>query len=138
MTSPSTGTNSASSSSTTSPKMLEMERFFGSIFSQECDKLGQAITRSTLIGTKQRINVMQRAIKQQQRPRPVSAPPVASQPLPPLPRRRLSDMGSNSKVHAGNATAPCTNTPETHDRLQDINEEPRRRIGPSRVRELAK
>ena len=138
MTSPSTGTTSSSSSASTSPEMLEMERSFETIFNQECDKLGRAITCGTLIGAKQCIKVMQRAIKEQQRPRPVSAPPVASQPLPPLPRRRLSDTGSKSKVQAGNATAHRTSTPETSDRLQNINEEPRHRIGPSRVRELAK
>ena len=43
-----------------------------------------------------------------------------------------------SKVQAGNANAPRTSTPENSDRLQDIQDEPRRRIGPSRVRELAK
>ena len=137
MTSPSTGTTSASSSTSTSPEMLEMERSIGSIISQERGRLGHAVTRNTINGAKQRILVMQRQIEQQPK-RPVSAPPIASQPLPPYPRRRLSDMGSKSKVQAGNATAPRTSTPETGDRLQDIKEEPRRRIGPSRVRELAR
>ena len=67
----------------------------------------------------------------------MSAPPAASQPLPPYPGRRLSDRGSMSKVQAGNAI-PRTSTPETNDRLQDIQDQPRRRIGPSRVKELAK
>ena len=85
--------------------MLEMERSIGSIISQECDRLGHAITRNTINGAKQRILVTQRQIEQQPKT-PVSAPPIASQPLPPYPRRRLSDMGSKSKVQAGNATAP--------------------------------
>ena len=136
-TSPSTGTTSTSSSASTSPEMLEMERSIGSIISQERDRIGHAVTRNTIMTAKQRILVMQRQIEQQPK-RPVSAPPIASQPLPPYPRRCPSDTGSQSKVQAGNATAPCTSTPVISDRLQDINEEPRRRIGPSRVRELAR
>ena len=103
-----------------------MERSFGSLLSQECDKLGHAITRSVLGGAKQHILVMQSAIEEQERPRPVSAPPIASQPLPPYPRRRLSDTGSKSSVQAGNATVTVprnTSTPETSGRLQDIPEE---------------
>ena len=140
-TSPNTGTMSSSSSASTSPEMREAERSLGSLLSQERDRLGHAVTRSILGGAKQCILVMQWAIEQQQRPRPVSAPPIASQPLPPYPRRCLSDMGSKSKVLAGNVTSTVprnTSTPETSDRLQDISEEPRHRIGPSRVRELAK
>ena len=135
--SPSTGTTSASSSTSTSPEMLQMERSIGSIISQERDRIGHAITCNTIIGAKQRILVMQRQIEQQPK-RPVSAPPIASQPLPPYPQRPLSDMGSKSKVLAGNATAPRTSTPVSNDSLQDIKEEPCHRIGPSRVRELAK
>ena len=135
-TSPSTGTTSASSSASTSPEMLEMERSIGSIISHERDRLGHAVTRNTIIGAKQRILVMQRAIEQQPK-RPVSAPPVASQPLPPFPRRRLSTTGSESTVQAGNAM-PRTSTPENSDRLQELRDPPRRRIGPSRVKELAK
>ena len=116
-TSPSTGTTSASSLASTSPEMLEMERSFGTIFSQERDKLGHAITRSTITGAKQHILMMQRAIKQQH-PRPVSAPPIASQPLPPYLQRHLSDTGSESKVQALNAIVPHnSSTPETNDRL---------------------
>ena len=136
MTSPSTGTTSASSSTSTSPEMLELERSIGTIISHEHDRLGHAITRNNLDGAKQHILVMQQLI-QQERPRPVSAPPAASQPLPPYPGRCLSDTGSVSKVQAGNAI-PRTSTPETNDRLQDIQDQPRRRIGPSRVKELAR
>ena len=43
------------------------------------------------------------------------------------------------QVQAENANALCKSSDsETTDRLQDIKEEPRRRIGPSRVKELAK
>ena len=83
-TSPSTGTTSASSSASTSPEMLEMERSIGSIISHKRDRLGHAVTHNTIIGAKQHILVMQRAIEQQPK-RPVSAPPVASLPLPPFP-----------------------------------------------------
>ena len=136
MMSPSTGTTSASSSTSTSPEMLVMDKSFGTIFNHEREKLGHAVTRNTIIGAKQRIQIMQQVIEQQPK-RPVSVPPIASQPLPPFPRRRLSDTGSKSKVQAGNAM-PRTSTPENSDRLQDIQDQPRCRIGPSRVRELAK
>ena len=136
---PNTGTSSTSSSALTSPEMHEMERSFGTILSQECDKLGNAIIRSTIVRAKQCILMLQKVLKQQHQPRPVSAPPIASQPLPPYLRRRLSDTGSKSKVQAGNAIVPHnSSTPETNDRLQDIPEEPHHRIGPSRVKELAK
>ena len=77
----------------------------------------------------------------QNRPRPVSVPPAANVPLPPFPRRRPSDKGSKKQVQAENANALHKNSSDsdTGDRLQDIDEEPpRRHIGPSRVRELAK
>ena len=77
------------------------------------------------------------ASQPQNQPRPVSAPPVANMPLPPYPRRRPSDKGSKSQVQAENANAPRKSS-DSENRLQDIQEEPRRRIGPSRVRELAK
>ena len=70
--------------------------------------------------------------------RPVSAPPVANMPLPPYPRRHPSDKGSTKQMQAENANAPRKSSDSGTDRLQDIQEEPRRRIGPSRVKELAK
>ena len=68
----------------------------------------------------------------------MTAPPVANMPLPPYPRRRPSDKGSKSQVQAENANAPHKSSDSETDRLQDIQEEPRRRIGPSHVKELAK
>ena len=56
----------------------------------------------------------------------------------PYPRRRPSDKGSTKQVQAENANAPRKSSDSGTDRLQDIQEEPRRRIGPSRVKELAK
>ena len=49
-------------------------------------------------------------------------------------------MGSRKQVQAENANALHKNSSdsETGDRLQDIDEEPRRHIGPSHVKELAK
>ena len=41
-------------------------------------------------------------------------------------------------MQAENANAPHKSSDSETDRLQDIQEEPRRRIGPSRVKELAK
>ena len=42
------------------------------------------------------------------------------------------------QVQAENVNAPHKSSDSETDRLQDIQEEPRRRIGPSRVKELAK
>ena len=79
------------------------------------------------------------AMQPQNQPRPVSAPPAANMPLPPYPRRRPRDMGSRKQVQAENANALCKNSSDSEtDRLQDINEEPHRCIGPSCVKELAK
>ena len=87
----------------------------------------------------QRIAVLKQVASQpQNQPRPVSAPPVANMPLPSYPRRRPSDKGSTKQVQAENANAPRKSSDSGTDRLQDIQEEPRRRIGPSRVKELAK
>ena len=41
-------------------------------------------------------------------------------------------------MQAENASALCKNSSDSETGLNDIHEEPRRRIGPSRVRELAK
>ena len=87
----------------------------------------------------QRITMLKQvAMQLKNQPRPVSAPPAANMPLPPYPRRRPSDKGSMKKVQSENASAVCKNSSDSETRLQDIKEEPRRRIGPSRVRELAK
>ena len=48
-------------------------------------------------------------------------------------------MGSRDQVQAENANLLYKNSSDSEtDRLQDIPEEPHRRIGPSRVKELAK
>ena len=87
----------------------------------------------------QRIAILKQVARQpQNQPRPVSAPPVANMPLPPYPRRRPCDKGSKNQVQAENANAPRKSSDSETDRLQDIQEQPRRCIGPSRVKELAK
>ena len=87
----------------------------------------------------QRITILKQVANQpQNQPRPVSAPPVANMPLPLYPQRRPSDKGSKKQVQAENANAPCKSSDSETDRLQDIQEEPHRRIGPPRVKELAK
>ena len=78
------------------------------------------------------------AMQPQNQLRPVSAPPAANMPLPPYPGIRPSDKGSRKQVQAKNANAPRKSSDSETDRLQDIQEEPRRRIGPSHVKELAK
>ena len=78
------------------------------------------------------------ASQPQNQPQPVSVPPVANMPLPRYPRRRPSDKGSMKQVQAENADALHKSSDSETDRLQDIQEEPCRRIGPSGVKELAK
>ena len=78
------------------------------------------------------------AMQPQNQPRPVSVPPAANVPLPPYPQRCPSDMGSRKQVQAENANTLHQSSDSETDRLQDIHEEPRRCIGPSRVKELAK
>ena len=74
----------------------------------------------------------------QNQPRPVSVPPVANMPLPLYPQRCPSDKGSKKHVQAENANAPRKSSGSETDRLQHIQEELRRCIGPFHVKELAK
>ena len=134
--------SSASTSRSTSPKLLEMECSFNSLLAGTRDRQSHPVTRSqmdNLRDQQQRIAVLKQVASQpQNQPRPVSAPPVANMPLPPYPRRHPCDKGSTKQVQAENANAPRKSSDSETDRLQDIQEEPRRCIGPSRVKELAK
>ena len=134
--------SSASTSRSTSPELLEMERSFNSLLPGTRDRQGHPVMRSqmdNLRDQQQHITILKQVASQpQNQPRPVSAPLVANMPLPPYPRRRPSDKGSKKQVQAENANAPNKSSDSEKDRLQDIQEEPRRRIGPSRVKELAK
>ena len=134
--------SSASTSRSTSPELLQMERSFNSLLAGTRDRQSHPVTRSqmdNLRDQQQRIAVLKQVASQPQNQlRPVSAPPVANMPLPPYPRRRPSDKASTRQVQAENANAPRKSSDSETDRLQDIQEEPRRRIGPSRVKELAK
>ena len=134
--------SSASTSRSTSPELLEMERSFNSLLAGTRDHQGHPVTRSqmdNLRDQQQHIAILKQVASQlQNQPGPVSVPPVANMPLPPYPRRRPSDKGSKKQVQAENANAPCKSSDSETDRLQDIQEEPRRRIWPSRVKELAK
>ena len=134
--------SSASTSQSTSPELLQMECSFNSLLGGTRDRQSHPVTRSqmdNLRDQQQRIAVLKQVASQpQNQPRPVSAPPVANMPLPPYPRRRPSDKGSTRQVQAENANAPRKSSDSGTDRLQDIQEEPRRCIGPSLVKELAK
>ena len=128
--------SSASTLRSTSPKLLEMERSFNSLLAGTRDRQSHPVN---LRDQQQHIAVLKQVASQpQNQPRPVSAPPVANMPLPPYPQRRPSDKGSKNQVQAENANAPHKSSDTETDRLQDIQEEPRRCIGPSRVKELAK
>ena len=134
--------SSASTSRSTSPELLQMERSFNSLLAGTRDRQSHPVTRSqmdNLRDQQQRIAVLKQVASQpQNQPRPVSAPPVANMPLPPYPRRLPSDKGSTKQVQAENANVPRKSSDSETDRLQNIQEEPRRCIGPSRVKELAK
>ena len=135
--------SSASTSWSTSPELLEMECSFNTLLAGTRDKQGHPVMRSqmdNLRDQQQHIVILKQvAMQPQNQPRPVSVPPAANMPLPPYPQRRPSDMGSRKQVQAENANAFHKNSSDSEtDRLQDINEEPRRCIGPSCVKELAK
>ena len=134
--------SSASTSRSTSPELLEMEHSFNSLLAGTRDHQGHPMMRSqmdNLRDQQQCIAILKQVASQpQNQPRPVSAPPAANVPLPPYPRRRPSDKGSKKQVQAENANALHKSSDSETDRLQDIQEEPCRCIGPSRVKELAK
>ena len=134
--------SSASTSRSTSPELLEMEHSFNSLLAGTRDRQSHPVTRSqmdNLRDQQQRIAILKQVASQpQNQPRPVSVPPAANMPLPPYPGRRPSDKGSRKQVQAENASAPHKSSDSETDRLQDIQEEPRRHIGPSCVKELAK
>ena len=134
--------SSASTSWSTSPELLEMECSFNTLLTGTRDWQGCPMMRSqmdNLRDQQQRIALLKQVASQpQNQPRPVSAPPAANMPLPPYPRRCPSDKGSKKQVQAENANVLRKSSDSETDRLQDIQEEPRRCIGPSRVKELAK
>ena len=134
--------SSASTSRSTSPELLEMERSFNSLLAGTQDRQSHPVMRSqmdNLRDQQQCIAILKQVASQlQNQPQPVSAPLVANMPLSPYPQRRPSDKGSKKQVQAENADALHKSSDSETDRLQDIQEEPRRHIGPSRVKELAK
>ena len=119
-----------------------MECSFNSLLTGTREKQGHTVTRrqmGDLREQQQQITILKQvAMQPQNQPRPVSATPVANMALPLYPRRRPSDMGSKKQVQAENASALCKNSSDSETGLHDIQEEPRRCIGPSRVKELAK
>ena len=106
------------------------------------DRQGHPVMRSqmdNLRDQQQRITILKQVASQpQNQPRPVPVPPAANVPLPPYPQRRPSDKGSKKQVQAENANALHKSSDSETYRLQDIQEEPHRCIGSSRVKELAK
>ena len=135
-------TTSASSSHSTSPELLEMERSFNTLLTGTREKQGHTVTRrqmGDLREQQQWITILKQvAMQLQNQPRPVSAPPAANMPLPLYPQRRPCDMGSRNQVQAENASTLHKNSSDSETGLHDIQEEPQRHIGHSRVKELAK
>ena len=119
-----------------------MECSFNSLLAGTREKQGHAVMRrqmGDLREQQQQITVLKQvAMQPQNQLRPVSVPPAASMPLPPYPRRRPCDKGFTRQVQAENASAPRKNSSDSETGLNDIQEEPRRCIGPSRVKQLAK
>ena len=134
--------SSASTLRSTSPELLEMEHSFNNLLAGTRDQQGHPMMRSqmdNLRDQQQHIAILKQVASQpKNQPRPVSMPPAANMPLPPYLRRRPSDKGSKKQVQAENANALHESNDSETDRLQDIKEEPRRCIWPSRVKELAK
>ena len=134
--------SSASTSRSTSPELLEIECSFNSLFAGTRDRQGHPMMRSQMDNLRDQqwhIAVLKQvACQPQNQPRPVSSPPAANVPLSPYLRRCPSDKGYKKQVQAENANALRKSSDSETDRLQDIQEEPRRRIGPSCVKELAK
>ena len=135
-------TTSTSSSCSMLPELLETECSFNSLVAGTREKQGHAIMRrqmGDLREQQQWITVLKQvAMQPQNQPRPVSVPPAANMPLLLYPQRRPSDLGSRNQVQAENASALHKNSSDSETGLHDIQEELRRCIGPSRVRELAK
>ena len=119
-----------------------MEHSFNTLLAGTRDRQGHPMTRSqmdNLRDQQQHIAILKQvAMQPQNQPRPVSVPPAANVPLPPYPQRCPSDKGSKKQVQAENANALHKSSDSETDRLQDIQEEPHRCIGPSHVKELAK
>ena len=119
-----------------------MEHSFNTLLTGTREKQGHAMMRRQMGDLReqhQQITILKQvAMQPQNQPRPVSVPPTANMPLPPYPQRRPCDMGSRNQLQAENASALHKNSSDSEIGLHDIQEEPRRRIGPSRVKELAK
>ena len=134
--------SSTSTSRSTSSELLEMECSFNTLLAGTRDQQGHPMMSSqmdNLRDQQQHIIILKQVASQpQNQPRPVSVPPAANMLLPPYPRRRPSDKGSKKQVQAENANALHESSDSETDRLQDIQEEPPRCIGPSCVKELAK
>ena len=134
--------SSASTSRSTLPELLEMDRSFNTLLAGTRHRQGHPMMRSqmdNLRDQQQHIAILKQvAMQPQNQTRPVSAPPAANVPLPPYPQRRPSDKGSKKQVQAENANTLRKSSDSETDRLQDIQEEPHRCIGPSHVKELAK
>ena len=81
--------SSASTSWSTLPELLEMERSFNTLLAGTGDQQGHPVMRSqmdNLRDQQQRIAILKEVASQpQNQPRPVSAPPAANVPLPPHP-----------------------------------------------------
>ena len=122
--------SSASTSQSTSPELLEMECSFNTLLTGTRDEESN--------GQLERPAAAHCRAEASCQPATEPTKPAANMPLPPYPPRHPSDKGSKKQVQAENANALHKSSDSETDRLQDIQEEPHRCIGPSHVKELAK
>ena len=133
--------SSASTSRSTSPELLEMEHSFNTLLACTKDKQGKPVMRSQMdnLRDEQRIALTEASCHAATEPtKACLSTPSCKRATPLYPQRHPSDTGSRKQVQAENANALHKNSDSETDRSQDINEEPRRCIGPSCVKELAK
>ena len=129
--------SSASTSRSTSPELLQMERSFNSLLAghkrsskpSSDEKPNGQLERPTATYHRAEASC-QSAAEPTAASLSASSSKYATSPISP--------KTSTKQVQAENANVPRKSSDSETDRLQDIQEEPRRRIGPSRVKELAK
>ena len=136
--------SSASTSRSTSPELLEMERSFNSLLAGTRDRQSHPCDEEPN-GQLERTTTVYRRTEASCQPaaEPTDDPSQCLQlqicHFPRIPKDIQVTRGLTKQVQAENANAlHKSSDSETESRLQDIQEEPRRRIGPSRVKELAK
>ena len=135
--------SSASTSRSTSPELFEMERSFNTLLAGTRDKQGHPVMRSqmdNLRDQQQRIAILKQSCHAATEPTKacLSASSCKYATSPRIPEDVQVTRGLRSRCRQRMPMLSVRAVTQRQDRLQDIQEEPHRRIGPSRVKELAK